>query len=62
MGYDARENDKLKSNEEENDDPLNEYRAPICETWLDSIIPNYPEVNAQVKRSIRSPSERSSSV
>ena len=24
--------------------------------------PNYPEVNAQVKRSIRSPSERSSSV
>ena len=31
---DARENDKLNSNEEENDDPLNEYRAPVCETCL----------------------------
>ena len=62
LGYDAKENDKLKSNEGENDDPLNEYRVPICETWLDSIIPNYPVVNAQVKCSIRNPSERSSSV
>ena len=41
---------------------LNEYRAPVCKTCLESITPNYPEVNAQVKRSIRSPSERSSSV
>ena len=62
LEYDARENDILNSNEEENDDPLNEYRAPVCETYLESIIPNYPVVNAQVKRSIRSPSERSSSV
>ena len=50
------------TNEEENDDPLNEYRAPVCETCLESIIPNYPVVNAQVKRLIRSPSERSMSV
>ena len=62
LEYDARENDKSNSKEEENDDPLNEYRAPVCETCLESIIPNYPVVNAQVKRSIRSPSERSSSV
>ena len=59
---DARVNDKLNSNEEENDDPLNECRAPVCETCLDSIIPNYPAVNAQVKRSIRGPSERYSIV
>ena len=26
LEFDARENDKLTSNEEENDDPLNEYR------------------------------------
>ena len=58
LEFDARENDKLNSNEEENDDPLNEYRAPVCETCLDSIIPNYPEVNAQVKCSIPSPSEQ----
>ena len=50
------------SDEVENDEPVNEYRAPVCETCLESIIPNYPVVNAQVKRSIRSPSERSSSV
>ena len=62
LKFDARENDNLNSNGEENDDPLNEYRAPVCETCLESIIPNYPVVNAQVKRSIRSPSERSSSV
>ena len=58
LEYDATENDRLNSNEEENDDPLNEYRAPVCETCLE--IPNYPVVNVQ--RSIRSPSERSSSV
>ena len=34
LEFDARENDKLTSNEEENDDPLNEYRAPVCETCL----------------------------
>ena len=28
LEFDARENDKLTSNAEENDDPLNEYRAP----------------------------------
>ena len=28
LEFDARENDKLNSNEEENDDPLNECRAP----------------------------------
>ena len=40
LKFDARENDKLNSNGEENDDPLNEYRAPVCETCLESIIPN----------------------
>ena len=40
LEYDATENDILNSNEEENDDPLNEYRAPVCETCLESIIPN----------------------
>ena len=55
--YDARETDKLNgTEEEENDDSLNKYRAPVCETYLESIIPNYPVVDAQVKRSIRSPS------
>ena len=34
LEFDVRENDKLTSNEEENDDPLNEYRAPVCETRL----------------------------
>ena len=34
------------TNEEENDDPLNEYRAPVCETCLESFTPNYPVVNA----------------
>ena len=62
LEYDARENDRSNSNEEENDDPLNERRAPVCEACLDSIIPNYSVVNVQVKRSIRSPSKRSSSV
>ena len=52
LEFDTRKNDKLNSNEEENDDPLNEYRALVCETCLKSIIPNYPVVNAQVKRSI----------
>ena len=28
--------------DEENDDPLNEYRAPTSETCLQSIIPDYP--------------------
>lgn len=42
LRHDARENDKLNSNEEENEDPLNEYRAPVSETCLESIIPNYP--------------------
>ena len=40
LKFDARENDNLNSNGEENDDPLNEYRAPVCETCLESIIPN----------------------
>ena len=62
LEFDTRKNDKLNSNEEENDDPLNEYRAPVCGACLESIIPNYPVVNAQVKRSIRSPNKRSSSV
>ena len=62
LEYEARGNDKLNSNEEENDDPLNEYRAPVCETCLESIIPNCPVLNAQVKCSIRSLSKRSSSV
>ena len=62
LEFDARENDKLNSDEEENDDPVNEYRALVYETCLESVIPNYPVVNAQVKRSIQSPSERSSSV
>lgn len=42
LRHDARENDKLNSNEEENEDPLNEYRAPVSESCLESIIPNYP--------------------
>ena len=54
--YDARETDKLNGNEEENDDSLNKYRALVCETCLESIMPNYPVVNVQVKRSTRSPS------
>ena len=29
-------------NEEEKDDPLNEYRAPINQTCLQSVIPDYP--------------------
>ena len=62
LEYDARENDKLNSNEDENGDPLNGYRALVCDICLESIIPNYPAVNVQVKRLIRSPSERSSSV
>ena len=62
LEFGARENDKLTSDEVENDEPVNEYRASVCETCLESIIPNYPVVNAQVKRSIRSPSERPSSV
>ena len=62
LEFGARENDKLTSDEVENDELVNEYRAPVYETCLESIIPNYPVVNAQVKRSIRSPSERSSSV
>ena len=32
LEYEARENDKLNNNEEEIDDPLNEYRAPVCGT------------------------------
>ena len=62
LEYDARENDKLNSNEDENGDPLNGYRALVCDICLESIIPNYPAVNVQVKRLIRSLSERSSSV
>ena len=49
MEYNARENDKLNSNEEENDDSLIEYRAPVCETCLEAIITNHPLVNTQVK-------------
>lgn len=30
LEHDATENDILNSDEEENDDPLNEYRAPVC--------------------------------
>ena len=42
LEYDAREkeNDKLNINEEENDDPLNGYRALVCDICLESIIPN----------------------
>ena len=32
LEYEARENDKLNNNGEEIDDPLNEYRAPVCGT------------------------------
>ena len=62
LEYDARENDKLNSNEEENDDTLNECRAPVCEICLESIMPNYPAVNAQVKCSNQTLSECSLSV
>ena len=62
LEYDARENHKLNSNEEGNDDPLNAYRAPVCETCLESIRTSYIVVNAQVKCSIRRPSECSLSV
>ena len=41
LEYDAKENDKFNSNQEENDDPLNEYRASVCETCLESMITNY---------------------
>ena len=40
LEYDARENDKLNSNEDENGDPLNGYRALVCDICLESIIPN----------------------
>ena len=38
------ENDENVSTsaDEENDDPLNEYRAPTTETCLQSVIPDYP--------------------
>ena len=42
LKHDARENDNVNSNEEENEDPLNEYRAPVSETCLESVIPYYP--------------------
>ena len=42
MKHDARENDNVNSNEEENEDPLYEYRAPVSETCLESVIPYYP--------------------
>ena len=60
LKFDARENDKLNSNGEENDDPLNECMRDMLRVNYTEL--NYPEVNAQVKRSIRSPSERSSRV
>lgn len=44
LEYDASENDKFNSNEEENYNPLNEYGAPVCETCLESIITNYPVI------------------
>ena len=46
LEYDARGNDKLNSNEEGNNDPSNECRAPVCEICLESTIPSYPVVNA----------------
>ena len=42
LKHDARENDNANSNEEGNEDPLNEYRAPVSETCLESVIPYYP--------------------
>lgn len=37
------EQDTLDSNDnEEKDDPLNQFRAPVSETCLQSIIPDYP--------------------
>lgn len=41
LKHDARENDNVNSYEE-NEDPLNEYRAPVSETCLESVIPYYP--------------------
>ena len=32
----------VDDNEEEKDDPLNEFRAPINQTCLQSVIPDYP--------------------
>ena len=37
----ATQDDKLNTDDEENDDPLNEYRAPVCETCSQLIIPHY---------------------
>ena len=34
--------------DEENDDPLNEYRAPTSETCLQSVIPDYPVTVEQI--------------
>ena len=39
---DATQDDKSNSDDEENDDPLNEYRSPVYQTCLQSTIPNYP--------------------
>lgn len=41
MRYDVRENDKLNSNEEENEDFLNEYRVLVSKICLELIILNY---------------------
>ena len=41
MNNEYDENDSTPA-DEENDDPLNEYRAPTSTTCLQSVIPDYP--------------------
>lgn len=46
------QDDELNSEDEENDDPLDEYRAPVYETCLQSVIPNYPVITDHNKQSV----------
>ena len=49
---DVIQDDELNSEDEENDDPLDEYRAPVYETCLQSVIPNYPVITDHNKQSV----------
>lgn len=35
-------NNRTETLNEEVEDPLNEHRSPASETWLQSVIPDYP--------------------
>ena len=46
------QDDELNSEDEENDDPLDKYTAPVYETCLQSLIPNYPVITDHNKQSV----------